>query len=31
VVIRPDKLDVLRNAHEQGTTVIEGHPPSLAA
>jgi glucose-1-phosphate thymidylyltransferase len=31
VVTRPDKLDVVQNARRQGTTVIEGHPHSLAA
>lgn len=31
VVTRPDKLDVVRNAELQETTVIEGWPPSFAA
>ena len=31
VVTRPEKLDVVRNAQLQQTTVIEGRPPSLAA
>jgi glucose-1-phosphate thymidylyltransferase len=31
VVTRPDKVDVVRNSREQATTVVEGHPRSLAA